>query len=286
LLLSLSRRQGVAPTDIPGIPNDGSNLDAFNPEQGESAAGPAPFSRPEATQARRAAESVVGYSLALCALVALRCDSFAHFAGRSTRGLRHTLAAAISGGALTGRHTVTGVRHGSEVTVLRHLETESSLVAIGLAVMAIGYGSLLLISWRQPATTVSTSPVATAHLAAVDTTIAESTPAIVAVTPPPPDRAVDAPPRVRVMSASTLNTIWRRNDTRSLQQAFAGLRRETLVFHRCSMKMTSADRAVARCDGVAGLVEDDSEGAAPRATWTFDFQRTGGRWAIRRVTNR
>jgi hypothetical protein len=39
------------------------------------------------------------------------------------------------------------------------------------------------------------------------------------------------------------------------------------------MRMTAADRAVARCDGVAGRT-------------TFDFQRAGGRWAIRRVTNR
>jgi hypothetical protein len=160
----------------------------------------------------------------------------------------------------------------AEENALRHLESEGSLVAVLLAMVVIGYGGLLTIPWRYHPPTVST-PVAAARPAAIDTTDAPATDAIVAVAPMTPDSVVEARPRVRAMNASTLNIIWRRNDTRSLQQAFAGLRHETLAFHRCSMKMTAADRAVARCDGVAGRT-------------TFDFQRSGGRWAIRRVTNR
>jgi hypothetical protein len=237
--------------------------------------------------------------------------------------LRHALAAAISGGALASRHTITAIRHGgaiarhnatllhrswasaiqgmadaartrrrawraqrAEESALRHLESEGSLVAVGLAVVVIGYGVLFVISWRHPATMESTSGMAAARPVVVDTTNAGATHATVAVVPMPPGPAVDVRPRIRVMSASTLNTIWRRNDTRSLQQAFASLRSETLAFHRCSVKMTAVDRAVAQCDGVAGFVGADSEGAAPRTTWTLDFRRTGGRWAIQRVRTR
>lgn len=336
LLFSLSRRQGVAPTEILSIPNDDRNLDAFDPEPGEPATAlplivvveagaplqpptmPAPFSRLEATQARRARKtartlsqrratvrqvgaqverataSLAGYGLALCVMIALRCDSFAHLVGRATRrASRSTRRAGLAVADLSnaGLRTVARARqrasslrrdcasaiHGmadaQRARQLRHHESEGSLVAVVLAMVVIGYGGLLSIPWRHPGPTVPTSAVAAAHAVTTGTTNAEPTHAVVAVAPMTPDLAVDTRPRVRVMNTSTLNTIWRRNDTRSLQQAFTGLRRETLAFHRCSMKMTAADRAVARCDGVAGRT-------------TFDFQRSGGRWAIRRVTNR
>jgi hypothetical protein len=233
----------------------------------------------EATEARRARKTanVLGYGLALCVLIALRCDSFAHLAGRATRDAsRSTRRAGVAMAQLSnaGLRTVArAMATACQQSAFRHLESEGSLVAVVLAVVAIGYGGLITIPWRYHAPTVSPSTAAVAHAATVDTTDARPVHAIVAVAPTTPDRVVDARPRVRVMNASTLNTIWRRNDTRSLQQAFAGLRGETLAFHRCSMKMTAADLAIARCDGVAGRT-------------TFDFQRTGGRWAIRRVTNR
>jgi len=361
LLFSLARKKIVSPTEIVSIPDDDQNLDAFHPEQADSAADPAlmvvvaagtlaqppakptPLSRVEAEQARRARKAwsartlsqsraairhggaqveraaawVVGYGLALFVLIALRCDSCAHLVRRGARGgsratwtalaamsrrtvvvLRHARqhATALHRNVVSAIQRIAGAvrarRHAqreqpAEDTAIRHLEAEGSLVAVGLAVVAIGYGSLLVISWRHPATMVAAPAVAAAYPAVVDTTRAGTTThATVAVAPILPDRAVDVRPRVRVMNASTLNTIWRRNDTRSLQQAFAGLRRETLAFHRCSVKMTAADRAVAQCEGVAGPVGADSQGAAPRATWTLDFQRTGGRWAIQRVTNR
>jgi hypothetical protein len=83
-------------------------------------------------------------------------------------------------------------------------------------------------------------------------------------------------------NARTLNAMWQRRDTRSLDQAFNSLRQQTLAFHRCGVRVIDADRAVARCEGVANAGTQ-----APRATaWTIDFQRTAGRWAIARVATR
>jgi hypothetical protein len=84
-----------------------------------------------------------------------------------------------------------------------------------------------------------------------------------------------------VVTAASLNTMLRRTDTRSLQHAFDGLRRETLAFHRCGMRMTGADRAVANCDGIV-----ESTGGGRRVRWTIDFLRTGSRWSVQRVAAR
>ena len=46
-----------------------------------------------------------------------------------------------------------------------------------------------------------------------------------------------------------------------------------LAFHRCGLRKTADDRAVASCDGAA-------------AAWTIDFQRSAGRWQIASVTTR
>jgi hypothetical protein len=170
-----------------------------------------------------------------------------------------------------------------EGRAIRHLESDGALIATALGVVAIAYGGLLFISWSDPAPPAHAT-VATIQPARVDTINLPQSGAPVANEAVPRNRAFEAGPRARVISASTLNTIWRRNDTRSLQQAFERLRRETLAFHRCGLQIT-ADRAVARCDGVASGVTDGAS-AAPRARWTFDFQRTGGRWAIQRVSNR
>jgi hypothetical protein len=299
----------VAPTEIVGIPNDDRNLDGFNPEEepGEPAANvplmvAANGRAPEpGVRVERATARVAGYALAIA-------WTLASTGRRAALALRHALALTASRGALARQSASSLIDYGAsaiegivqaertrrrarrarraEESALHHLEAEGSLVAVGLAVVVIGYGILLVMSWRQPATPVFMSAVPAPLAAVVQPTNAGAPTRSVAVARILANRAVDVRPRVRLMNASTLNTIWRRNDTRSLQQAFAGLRRETLAFHRCSVKMTAADRAVAHCDGVAGPVVAGSESVAPRAIWTLDFQRTGGRWAIRRVSSR
>jgi hypothetical protein len=131
---------------------------------------------------------------------------------------------------------------------------------------------------------VSASTVVAPAAALVDPVETAAVPAV-ATAAATPLHAVSTRPHVRAVNVSTLGTIWRRSDTRSLQQAFTSLRRETLAFHRCGMQVTGANQAVARCDGVANATGGDL-GAGRRVTWTIDFRRTGDRWAIQRVTSR
>ena len=146
-------------------------------------------------------------------------------------------------------------------SVLTQRESEGAWVAAALAVVAIGYGSLLLVSWGFG--TGKSSLDAAPHVTALSVA--------------PLARIVEVQPRAARIDLASLSAIWKQGDTRSLQRAFAYLRGETLAFHRCSMRMTAADRAVARCDAVES-----------RATvhWTLDFQRAGNSWAIQRVSNR
>lgn len=211
------------------------NLDAFDSE-----------ARPAVTETA----SLVGYALAACAFLALRCDSFACYMDRTRRDAAHSSR--------------------------RVHEIEGSLVAVTLAAVAVGYGGLVLMTWRGPAPTLSASEATVQQLVAGATAVAPLpvvATAVVARDSDSPD-GIDTP----FVTASTLNAIWLRNDRRSLQRAFAGLRRDSLALHRCRMEMTATDRAVARCDGGNG-------GLRP-VTWTIDFQRTGGRWAIQRIRNR
>jgi hypothetical protein len=142
-------------------------------------------------------------------------------------------------------------------------ESEGAYIAAAVAVVAIGYGAFLLVSWRD-GTGESVVKAAPPHVGT-------------AFSVAPLGRIVEVQPRPVGLDIATLKAIWRRSDSRSLQRAFADLRRETLAFHRCSMQMTAVDRAVAHCDAVES-----------RATvhWTLDFQRAGNSWAIQRVSNR
>ena len=87
-------------------------------------------------------------------------------------------------------------------------------------------------------------------------------------------------------SARALTALWQRRDTRSLDRAFSALRRETLAFRDCGMRMTDSDRAVARCEGTVTALTADGAPSSRSAIWTIDFQRTGGRWLIARVATR
>ena len=254
---------------ILSIPDSDRNLDEFDPEPRTPTADtpltavmapapppkrpdlPAPFSRVEA------AAAVAGYCLALCAWIALRADSFASAAGR------------VSHRVTLGRTPVGFV----EPDTFRAREIDGALVAAALGIVAVAYGGLLLTSWHAPAMPASASVVAVRQ-APLDP-IAIAAPPALPQSPPLravalPDREAEVRPRHAGVNATTLDAIWRRSDTRSLHEAFARLRRETLAFHSCTMQMTAADQAVARCDGV----------------WTFDFRRSGDSWAIQRVSRR
>jgi hypothetical protein len=161
-------------------------------------------------------------------------------------------------------------------TVLEDLEFNGAIVAMSLALLALGYGGFQ----RGP----RPAPVAPlAALAVESVPLPPPAPAAVVAVPPAvvavpsavtADAHVVALPAKPALNATTLNAIWKRQDSRSLQQAFTGLRSQTLAFHRCGMRMTDTDRAVATCEG------------ASRAKWTINFRRSAGRWQIDRVTTR
>jgi hypothetical protein len=150
---------------------------------------------------------------------------------------------------------------------IEHQESDGLVVSVLLAIAVIGYGGFIAASWRQPAGSPLATAVASSHPAvAAATTLAEPIPV--------PTREQVAERRGRSgLSPRTLTAIWRQQDTRSLQRAFSNLRTETLALHRCGMRVTADDRAVARCE-------------ASGATWTIDFRRAGGRWAITDVKTR
>ena len=165
------------------------------------------------------------------------------------------------------------------------LKSEGSFIAVALALAVVGYGGLLLMSWRDPLPRVSVAAAAprlvtvagasapAPAVVALDPAAADPRGAIRAVTragsPATPD-AGRFQPRV---SAATLDAIWNRTDTRSLQGALTSLRHQTLAFHHCGMKLIGVDQAVARCEG------------SSRA-YTIDFRRASGRWTIQRVSSR
>jgi len=211
-------------------------------------------------------------------------------AGRATRQ-RWSLAATAAGRrgrafaayAWTRAHErlVTKATATAAPSRMHDPEADGVIIASLLAIVAVTYGSFLTATWRQPAeahvaqvpaptpmTTASPVAVAVAPVAAV---------AAVVNTPQPLPAAAAEPIVVRrtaaAMTTRSLTAMWKQRDTRSLEQAFDGLRRQTLAFHRCGMRMTGNDRAVARCDGAGGA-------------WTIDFQRLAGRWQIADVVNR
>jgi hypothetical protein len=165
-------------------------------------------------------------------------------------------------------------------TVLEDMEFNGTIVAMSLAVVALAYagfqdGSRLRTREPRPAPSAPLSahaierPVETAPLPVTPPAAVLAIPASAT-----PQATVDTRPVRAALSVTTLNAIWRRQDSRSLQQAFTGLRSQTLAFHRCGMRMTDAYRAVATCEG------------AQRAKWTINFRRSAGRWQIDRVAMR
>jgi hypothetical protein len=260
----------MAPREFVGVPDNDRYLDEFHSE-GQSAGTEAP------AMAESLAGTIGGYALAVCAFVALRCDSFVWHASRVADDASRISRAHA---ARVRRRSAKAVQ---SLSATSDLETEGALVATALAVAALGYGGLLVTSWNEPAHTPSAlaSPLAAGLVPiSAGTTSVELAPVAAAVTPAPLAPPTEVRFRSRPVTVSRLNTILRRNDSRSLQHAFDSLRRETLTFHRCGMRLIAADRAVANCDGVVGPDGDH------RVRWTIDFQRTGSRWTIQHVSAR
>lgn len=160
----------------------------------------------------------------------------------------------------------------------RDPEADGVIIASLLAIVAVAYGSFLTATWRQPGDARPTV-VAASSPAALAPDVAAPVAPVASVPDAPPPAPVSASEAVvprrapAAMTARTLTAIWKQRDTRSLEQAFAGLRRQTLALHRCGMRVTDGDRAVARCEGTGGQ-------------WTIDFRRSAGRWQIADVVNR
>ena len=210
--------------------------------------------------------ALMGYVCTAAALLALRCESWSYAAARA---------------AQAGRVRLASVRQDAPPLCkdqLRDLESEGSFVAAALALAVVSYGALLLLSWRDPVPQIRWR-----RAAAPAAILATGSPAVTTVsrvtTTSAMARAEDpAPANVRPvrarLSTASLRAVWNRGDTRSLQGALTNLRRQTLALHRCGMKVTAADRAVARCDGSSS------------ATYTIDFRRTANRWVIQQVSSR
>ena len=67
----------------------------------------------------------------------------------------------------------------------------------------------------------------------------------------------------------------------SLRKAFDSLNGPFMTFEHCEVRLASADRALARCQGTRS--EAESGGESPpqrRVEWTLDFDRAGERWLI------
>jgi len=166
------------------------------------------------------------------------------------------------------------------IHALRAVPDEESdnavVIAILLTIVTIGYGAFLTTAtWRRPLEVrVASAPAR----AAVSSTPAAAQ-AIPVVHTVLPTSVIDREPVMAgrgagTLSARSLTVMWKQRDTRSLEQAFSGLRSQTLALHRCATRMTGDDRAVARCEG------------AGRSTYTIDFRRSAGRWLIDGVSTR
>ena len=170
---------------------------------------------------------------------------------------------------------------------LNRQELNGFVVAVVLAVAAVGYGGFLAVGLGTHTdgrvTRLAASAPAPANMA--DRSLVQ-------------DSVVNGPTVVRTIaanveggpaftpSARTLTALWQRRDTRSLDRAFSAIRRETLAFRSCGMRITDVDRAVARCEGVLPALAADGTASSRSGTWTIHFQRTGGRWLIARVATR
>jgi hypothetical protein len=281
------------------------DIKAVPPRQPTSS--PRPLSRSDARQARRQQRRQARWRPLLAAAAAVRDwmyrtgDAIGHGGRETARVTRGRVLRRVSQRlaslrlASTGESRVIAAPAGG--AALDDREWTGFAVASLLAIAVMGYGGFLTTAWRTPAARIS-EPIALVTPAAAPA----PPPAVGIAAAAIPDRIAD-PPRaapaaalargqaavrgaVFTPSPQTLTAMWQRRDTRSLEHAFATLRQQTLALHRCGMRMTDTDRAVARCEGVATATGGDGTATSRAATWTIDFRRTAGRWAIASVRMR
>ncbi|MEO5740888.1 MAG: hypothetical protein ABIS29_09880 [Vicinamibacterales bacterium] len=83
------------------------------------------------------------------------------------------------------------------------------------------------------------------------------------------------------LDAKAARGVWPSLDERRLARAFSNLESQTLDFHECRIELGGA-QGVAQCRGRATFVGRVGT-RAPQTqdrSWTFQLQKTGGRWAI------
>ena len=201
------------------------------------------------------AGTLVGYFWTVVAWLALRCDSLSYSAARIAHRRRRPREVATAPSPAVsiapGSNAVPAAPH----TEFEVLESEGSFIAAALALAVVGYGALLLMSWRDPLPRVvggvgrstwdrdrrgcgSGARRDARHAVPPQTRPVQS----MRSSPMAHRRRADlgrSQPRV---SAASLKAMWNRGDTRSLQGALTSLRHQTLAFHRCGMKMTGVDR--------------------------------------------
>ena len=148
-------------------------------------------------------------------------------------------------------------------------------LAIAVALVAIPSESLVETEGLAVPSTVA---VGTARMAqALPPTVA--VPAAVAMLPrpeqvqPQPQPASPRPP-TQTPAASAIQMA-------SLRDTFASLNGPFMTFEHCEVRLASADRALARCQGTRNDADGGDASQSPRRVeWTLDFDRAGQRWVI------
>ena len=155
-----------------------------------------------------------------------------------------------------GREQSVGAGQGSPLRLLRRLAMTVALVAIpsGTPVETEGLPSPVIVAVAPAA---PSEPL-----------------------PPPPVEAPTLPP-VPVPAPATTPEPPAPPSLESLREAFAGLNGPFMSFDHCQVRLASANRVVARCQGVQN--EAAAEGSPPqphRVEWTLEFNQAEQRWQM------
>lgn len=84
------------------------------------------------------------------------------------------------------------------------------------------------------------------------------------------------------MDTTAMSAIWQGLDTQALTRAFSSLSRQHLLFERCDVRVTGAERAAARCHGLLSFVPKTGNKTPQqrRVSWEIEFRRAAGDWSI------
>jgi hypothetical protein len=124
-----------------------------------------------------------------------------------------------------------------------------------------------------PSSLVTSTPLSAPVSAPVPAPATSEPPANVTNRPPPSPARVEVPrARAETVSPPALE---------SLREAFASLNGPFMSFEHCQVRLASADRAVARCQGIRNeAAPGESPPQARRVEWTLEFDRADQRWRM------